>query len=124
MEPASTKMMAIADAKIGRWMKNPTMATTPGRAAAESSTGRRHAWRFRFVQEISKQEISKQEISKAEIYQRHCDRMARVPHQARRHQRGDHQGRRRSIGRRGARAGPPALAAWSQAPTNRRHPPA
>ena len=29
MPPASTMMMAIAEAKIGRWMKNPTIGRRP-----------------------------------------------------------------------------------------------
>src|SRR6202030_231571 len=67
MHPASTMMTAIADAKIGRWMKKPIMAAAPRRAAIECSNPRQRTGRSRLVDERPT----------AEIDWGHSDRMAR-----------------------------------------------
>src|SRR6202011_3052303 len=66
MDPASTMMTAIADAKVGRWMKKPIMATAPRRAAIECSNPRQCTGGSRLVDERPT----------AEIDWRHSDRMA------------------------------------------------
>jgi hypothetical protein len=60
-------MTAIADAKIGRWMKKPIMATAPRRAAIECSNPRQCTGGSRLVEERPT----------AEIDWGHFDRMAR-----------------------------------------------
>src|ERR1700680_3790451 len=47
MEPASTKMTAIADAKIGRWMKKPTMLWRPALLRSNARSGNAAGRRLR-----------------------------------------------------------------------------